>query len=88
MDKIILIPTSINQKKVTDLMENCPGLRDFFNSLEKRDKKYLISSSSIIEMSSKVKNNYSYLNKIIGFNCKNKHKWIFNIYFKRSINFL
>lgn len=54
MDKIVLIPISINQKKVTDLMENCPGLRDFFNSLEKRDKKYLISSSSIIEMSSKV----------------------------------
>ena len=43
-------PCILNPKKIIDLLETCPPLREFFDSLEKKDKKYLISSSQIFEI--------------------------------------
>ena len=43
-------PCILNPKKIIDLLETCPPLREFFDGLEKRDKKYLISSSQIFEI--------------------------------------
>lgn len=50
VNDVIMNPCILNPKKIFDLMESCPPLREFFESLEKRDKKYLISSSQIFEI--------------------------------------
>lgn len=52
---VVLNHCIFNPKKIFDLMENCPPLRPFFDSLEKRDKKYLISCSQIYEIEPNVK---------------------------------
>lgn len=50
INEVSMNPCILNPKKIIDLLEACPPLREFFDSLEKRDKKYLISSSQIFEI--------------------------------------
>ena len=50
VNDVIMSPCVLNPKKIFDLFETCPPLRDFFDALEKRDKKYLISASQIFEI--------------------------------------
>ena len=54
IDKVVLEPTIVNFKKTLELLELCHPLNNFVSSLEKRDKKYLITYSQIIEIEPKV----------------------------------
>lgn len=56
LNDVILGQCMLNPKKILDLMENCPPLKPFFDSLEKRDKKYLMSFSQIYEIQPNVLN--------------------------------
>lgn len=55
-NEVLMSPCILNPKKILDLLETCPPLREFFDSLEKRDKKYLISCSQIFEIEPNVSN--------------------------------
>ena len=69
VDDVVMNHCIFNPKKALDLMENCPPLRPFFDSLEKRDKKYLISYSQIYEIEPNVKKKHFSLIFLVN-NCK------------------
>ena len=54
VEKVVLEPTIVNFKKTLELLELCHPLNKFVSTLEKRDKKYLITFSQIIEIEPKV----------------------------------